>query len=125
MFRAVFVDPLKYLAVVIKAVSNLFKVVAVKFKKGEKMFVEPDGFVVVTIEETLAMQPCLIDQPRQVHVAGKFFVRTAGVQLLHEAIYVAGSGRARPIAFYGSFAPAPFSVRCNSACCKPPLPMIS
>jgi len=99
VFCPVFVDPLKYLAVVIKAASDFFKVVAVKFKKGEKMFVETDGFVVVTVEQTLSMQPCLIDQTRQVYVAAKFFVRTAGAQFLHEAIYVAGTGCARPTAF--------------------------
>src|SRR5207248_10055063 len=125
MFRPVFVDPVKYLAVAIKAGSHFFKVVAVKFKKSEKMFVEPDGFVVVTVEQTLAMQPRLIDQARQMHIAAKFFVRTAGAQLLHEALYVAGRGSARPIASSGSFAPAPFPVGSNSACCKSPLPMTS
>src|SRR5436853_6564281 len=102
MFDPVLVDPLKYLDVVIKAVRNLFKVVAVKFKKGEKMFVEPDGFVVVTVEQTFTIQPRLIDQARQMHIAAKFFVRTAGAQFLHEAIYVAGSGCARPTAFCAS-----------------------
>ena len=89
------------------------------------MFVETDGLVVVAVEQTFAMKPCLINQTRQVHVAAKLFVRTAGVQFLHEAIYVAGSGRARPIAFLDSFAPAAFSPGSNSACSKFPLPMTS
>src|SRR5437868_6566479 len=59
------------------------------------MLVEPYGFIVVAIEQALAVKPGFVDQTRQMHIAAKFLVRTAGMQSLHGAdcCYVAGKGR--------------------------------
>ena len=58
------------------------------------MLVEPDGFIVVTVEQAFAMQPCLINQTRQMNITAEFLVRTAWMQSSHEAdcCYVAGNG---------------------------------
>src|SRR4029077_687034 len=60
------------------------------------MFVEPDDFVVVTVEQAFAVQPCLVNQTRQMDITAKFLVRTAWMQSSHEAdrCYVAANGRA-------------------------------
>src|SRR4030095_3310177 len=59
------------------------------------MFVEPDGFVVVTVEQAFAVQPRLVNQTRQMDITAEFLVRTAWMQSSHEAdcSYVAGKGR--------------------------------
>ena len=59
------------------------------------MLVEPDGFIVVAIEQALAMKPGFVDQTWQMHITAKFLVRTAGMQSLHgtDCCYVAGKGR--------------------------------
>jgi hypothetical protein len=49
------------------------------------MFVEPDGFVVVTVEQAFAVQPCLVNQTRQMDITAEFLVRTAWMQSSHEA----------------------------------------
>jgi hypothetical protein len=60
------------------------------------MFVEPDGFVVVTVEQAFAVQLRLVNQTRQMDITAEFLVRTAWMQSSHEAdrCYVAGNGRA-------------------------------
>src|SRR6476620_5614400 len=50
------------------------------------MFVEPDDFVVVTVEQAFAMQPCLVNQTRQMDITAEFLVRTAWMQSSHELI---------------------------------------
>src|SRR4029453_11859 len=47
------------------------------------MLVEPDGFIVVAVEQALAVKLGFVDQTRQMHIAAKFLVRTAGMQSLH------------------------------------------
>ncbi len=47
------------------------------------MFIEPDGFVIVAVEQSLAMKPGLVDQSRQMDVAAQSIVRTAWKQFLH------------------------------------------
>src|SRR5437867_2700743 len=118
MFRSIFVDPIEYLGVIVKTIGDFFKVVAVKLEKGEKMFVEADGFVVIAVKQPLAMQTGFIDQPRQMNIAAKFLVGTARSQLLHEAIYVAGRGRARLTDPSGGADTAGLSFASNSVCCK-------
>src|SRR5436305_2823731 len=49
------------------------------------MFVETDGFVIVAVEQTFAVEPRLVDQPRQMNVAAEFFVRTARMQSAHDS----------------------------------------
>src|SRR5436309_7003896 len=95
VFCSILIEPIEYLSVVVKAVSDFFEVVAVQLEEGEEMFVEANSLVVVAIEQTFAMEPRLIDQARQMNIAAELFVRTARSQLLHEAIYVAGRGCAR------------------------------
>src|SRR5882757_4621072 len=50
------------------------------------MFVEPGGFVVVTVEQAFAVQPCLVNQTRQMDITAEFLVRTAWMQSSHELI---------------------------------------
>src|SRR5437660_11207195 len=103
MFRSILINPTEDFGIVVKTIGNFFKVVAVKLEKGEKMFVEADRFVVIAVKQPFAMQARLVDQARQMNIATKFLVRTARPQLLHEAIYVAGRGRARLIDSSGGF----------------------
>src|SRR2546423_11195026 len=95
MFRSILIDPSEYFGIVVKTIGDFLKLVAVKFEKGEKMLVEADGFVVIAVKQPFAMQTGLVDQTRQMNIAAELLVGTARSQLLHEAIYVAGSGRAR------------------------------
>src|SRR5438309_7703378 len=123
MFRSIFIDPIEHLGVIVKTIGDFFKVVAIKLEKGEKMFVEANGFVVIPVKQAFAMQTRLVDQTRQMNIAAELLVGTARSQLLHDAIYVAGRGGARPID--SSFDSAAVSDGSNSACCRCPLPMMS
>src|SRR5436190_20926502 len=122
MFRSILIEPIEDLGVIVKTIGNFFEFVAVKFEKGEKMFVEANGFVVIAVKQPFAMQTGLVDQTRQMNIATKFLVRTARSQFLHEAIYVAGSGRARLIEPSGGSDTAGLSFGSNSVCCKARLP---
>jgi hypothetical protein len=86
MFRSILIDPIEYLSVIVKTIGDFFELVAVKLEKSEKVFVEADGFVVISVKQPFAMQTGLVDQTRQMNVATKFLVGTARSQLLHEAI---------------------------------------
>src|SRR5437870_10049856 len=66
--------------------DGVLKVVPVDFEKAEKMFVEPDSFVVVTVEQAFAMELRLIDQAPKVNVAAELFVRTARMQSSHDKV---------------------------------------
>src|SRR5947208_9311336 len=59
------------------------------------MLVEPDGFVVVTVEQAFAVQSRLVNQTRQMDITAEFLVRTAWMQSSHEADPLLG-GRQRP-----------------------------
>src|SRR2546430_3484084 len=50
------------------SIGDFFEVVAVKLEKSEKMFVEADGFVVISVKQPFAMQTGLVDQTRQMNV---------------------------------------------------------
>src|SRR5882724_12876622 len=93
------------------------------------MFVEPDGFVVVTVEQAFAVQPCLVNQSRQVDVTAEFLVRTAWMQPSHEAdrCYVAGNGRATASWKLDSVGreAVGFGSPSNSPCANPICPMAS
>src|SRR5207302_8038539 len=103
MFRSILIDPTEDFGIVVKTIGNFFKVVAVELEKGEKMFVEADGFVVIAVKQPFAMQTGLVDQTRQMNIAAELLVGTARSQFLHEAIYVAGRGCARLIDPSGGF----------------------
>src|SRR5438477_9688395 len=122
MFRSILIDPIEYLGVIVKTIGDFFEVVAVKLEKGEKMFVEADRFVVIAVKQPFAMQTGLIDQTRQMNITTEFLVGTARSQLLHEAIYVAGSGRARLIEPSGGSDTVDLSPGSKSACCRPAPP---
>src|SRR5436305_15034371 len=122
MFRSILIDPTEDFGIVVKTIGNFFKVVAVKLEKGEKMFVEADRFVVIAVKQPFAMQTGLVDQPRQMNIAAELLVGTARSQLLHEAIYVAGRGRARLIEPSGGSDTVGLSFGSNSVCCKACLP---
>src|SRR5882757_8626396 len=122
MFRSILIDPSEYFGIVVKTIGDFLKLVAVKLEKGEKMLVEADGFVVIAVKQPFAMQTGLIDQTRQMNVAAELLVGTARSQLLHEAIYVAGTGGARLIDSSGGFETVELSPGSNSACCRPAPP---
>src|SRR5438874_12304389 len=94
MSHSVFLDPPENCFVIFKLVGALFKYVAVDFEECQQMFVEPDGFVIITVKQAFPVQPCLIDQTRQMDITAESFVRTAWMQSSHEPdnCYVAGNG---------------------------------
>ena len=47
------------------------------------MLVEADGLIIVTVEQTFAVEPGLIDQPRQMHETAEPIIGTAWTQFLH------------------------------------------
>src|SRR5215831_10153864 len=96
MLLSIFLHPGENCLVVVELVGDFFEFFSVDFEKREQMFVEPDGFVVVTVEQPFAVQSRLVNQTRQVDVTAEFLVRTAWMQSSHEAdrCYVAGNGPA-------------------------------
>src|ERR1051326_3242068 len=85
MLRSVAGDPIQYFLIIVEPIGDFFEFVAIQFEEGEQMFVETNGFVVVTVEQSLAVQTSLIDQARQMHISAELLVRTARSQLLHSA----------------------------------------
>jgi hypothetical protein len=83
MFRPVFLHPIQNFLVVLKPVGRLLEFIWIEPEERQQMFVESNGLVVVPIEQSLPMQPCLVDQARQMHVTAEPFVRTAWAQFLH------------------------------------------
>src|SRR5215468_10414806 len=86
-------------------------------------------FVVVAVEQALAVKPRLVDQTRQMDVTAEFLVRTAWMQSSHEAdgCYVAGNGRGtvpRKLDSVGGEAVGSCSPS-NSPCARPVCPMAS
>src|SRR5439155_5358870 len=122
VFRSILIDPIEHLGIIVKTIGDFFKVVAVKLEKGEKMFVEADRFVVIAVKQPFAMQTGLVDQTRQVNIAAELLVGTARSQLLHEAIYVAGRGRARVVDPSVAFGTLELSPASNPAGCRPAPP---
>ena len=57
MFLSVFLHPIQNCLIVFQLVSCLLERVAVEFEKREQMFIEPNGFVIVTVKQTFAVQP--------------------------------------------------------------------
>src|SRR5436305_14668496 len=88
------------------------------------MFVETDSLVVVSVEQTFAVQLCLVDQPRKMNVSAESLIRAAWQQLLHVADQAAGSGRAKSggCSSPGDAAPAS-AVGRSSASFRPTLPI--
>ena len=85
MFRAVLFHPLENGLVVVQFVGGFFEPIGIQSQKSQEMFVEPNGFIVVSVEQSFAMQFCLVDQTGQMHVPSQLFVGTAWTQLLHRA----------------------------------------
>src|ERR1700745_1231561 len=96
MLHCIFLHPSQDCLVVVAFIGDFFERVTVDFEKCEQMLVEPDSFVVVTVQQAFAVQPRLVNQTRQMNVTAEFLVRTAWMQSSHEADrdYVAGNGRA-------------------------------
>src|SRR5256885_1369695 len=84
MLRRIFLDPFENGVVFFQTMDCVFEDVAVDFEKAEEMFIEPDGFIIVPVEQAFAMQLRLINQTREMNVAAEFFVRTARMQSSHE-----------------------------------------
>src|SRR5256885_5228476 len=80
MLGRIFLDPFQNAVVLFEPMHRLFKSVAVDLEKTEKMFIETNRLVVVTVEQPFAMELCLIDQAWKMNVAAEFFVRTARMQ---------------------------------------------
>src|SRR2546423_1348411 len=83
MLDAILLDPVQNGVVFFQTLHRLFKSIAVELEKAEEMFVEADRLVVVTVEQSFAMQLCLVDQARELNVAAELFVRTARMQSTH------------------------------------------
>ena len=83
MFQAVLFNPSQDRLIVFQTMHRLFKSVAIEFEEAEKMFIEADRFIIVTVEEALAMQLGLVDQTGEMNVAAELFVRTARMQSSH------------------------------------------
>src|SRR5437763_7454678 len=83
MLGGIVVNPIQNRFVLFELMDRFFKSVAVKFKKTEQMFVESNRLVVITIEQSFAMEFRLIDQAWKMNVAAEFFVRTARMQSSH------------------------------------------
>src|SRR2546430_16252451 len=77
MSDGVSLDPFQDSVVFFQTMHRLLKCVAVDLEKAEKMFVEADVLVVVSVKQAFAMELRLIAQARKVNVAAALFVRTA------------------------------------------------
>ena len=64
MLCAVFLDPLEDGGGVIEPIRSLFKRIWIQFQKGEKMFIEPDSFIIISVEQPFLVKPGLVNQPR-------------------------------------------------------------
>src|SRR5438270_13024754 len=84
MLRAALLDPIQDRLIVFQTMDGFFESVAIEFQKTEEMFIESDCFVIVTVEQTFAMEPGLVDQAREMNVAAELFVRSARMQSSHE-----------------------------------------
>ena len=47
------------------------------------MLIEANGFIVVAVEQSFAMQSGLVDQTGQMHIATEFLIGTARMQSSH------------------------------------------
>src|ERR1044072_5381361 len=83
-------DPFPNRFILFQTMNGIFEGVAIDFLETEQMLVEANSFVIVAVEQAFSMELCLVDQARQMDIAAKFFVRTAGMQSSHEMHYVAG-----------------------------------
>ena len=61
MRRAILLDPVEDGGIVIEPMSGLLKRIWIQLQKGQKMFIEPDGFVIVSVEQPLPMQLGLVN----------------------------------------------------------------
>src|SRR6184192_2218208 len=77
MFQAVRFDPAQDRVIFFQPMHCLFESITVDLEEAEEMLVEADGLVIVTVEQSLAMQLRLVDQAREMNVAAEFFVRSA------------------------------------------------
>src|SRR4029077_1026860 len=77
MLLSIFLHPRENCLLVIQLVSDFFECFSVEFEKREQVLIEPDGFIIVTVEQAFAMQPCLVNQTRQMDITAEFLVRTA------------------------------------------------
>ncbi len=62
VWRGVILDPIKDGIVGFQAAGRLFEGIGIELEESEQMLVEADGFVVVAVEQTLAMKFRLVDQ---------------------------------------------------------------
>src|SRR6516165_238091 len=85
MLGGIFSNPFQDRVVFLQATDGLLESVTVDLEKAEQMLVEPDGLVVVTVEQTFAVQLGLVDQARQMDVTAELFVRTARMQSSHDS----------------------------------------
>src|SRR5437660_4058808 len=71
MLCAALLDPVKDGSVVIEPIRRLFKRIGIQFQKGEKMLIEPDSFIIISVEQSLPVKPGFVNQPRQMHIAAQ------------------------------------------------------
>ena len=57
----VLLDPIEDSGIVIESMSGFFKGISIQLKESQKMFIEPDGFVIVSVEQPLSMKLGLVD----------------------------------------------------------------
>ena len=80
---AVLLDPVDDGGVVLEPMGGFFKRIWIQLQKGQKMFIESNGFVIVSVEQPFSMKSGLVNQSRQMHVTAQTIVRTAWKQFLH------------------------------------------
>jgi hypothetical protein len=61
MFDGILLDPFQNRVVFLKSVDGVFERVAVDLQKAKEMLIETNGFVIVTVEQTLAVKLRFID----------------------------------------------------------------
>jgi hypothetical protein len=67
--------------IIVQTMGRFFKGITIDLEKGQEMFIETNGLVVVAVKQPLAMELGLIDQTRQMDEATQLLVRAPRMRL--------------------------------------------